>query len=141
MHALYHLYTYRKVREICVPVLMFCSITDTKPEIATLNCFKYKDTNKEMHRYYIMDKIAAKWRRLGIALKFDTNSLDSIETTCNHDVEQCCVKMLTQWLDGYVKQLPITWRTLLEALRDVHMNQLAGELTELLGKYLISAKV
>ena len=112
--------------------------TDTKPEIADLNCFKYKDTKGEIQRFYIMNKIAAQWRKIGIALKFETNCLDSIQSTCNHDVEQCCEKMLTQWLGGHVKQLPITWRTLLEALRDARMNQVADELTDLLDKHLIA---
>lgn len=110
--------------------------TDTKPKMATLNCFKYKDTEGKIQRIYIMDKIAAKWRRIGHSLEFETNCLDSIQSTCNHDVEQCCEKMLTQWLDGYVKQPPITWRTFLEALKDAHMNQLADELTDLLDKHL-----
>ena len=106
--------------------------TDAKPKMATLNCFKYKDTEGKIQRIYIAEKIAAKWKKLGLALDFETSCLNSIQSTCNHDVEQCCEMMLTQWLDGYVKQLPITWRTLLEALRDAHMNQLADELTDLL---------
>lgn len=114
----------------------FCSTTDKKPKLATLNCFKYKDVEGQEQRFFIMDRIGAKWRRLGLALNFETSCLDSIQSTCNHDVEQCCEKMLTQWLDGHVKQqLPITWKALLEALRDVRLDQLANELTDLLDSH------
>ena len=82
-----------------------------------------------------MDEIAAKWKRFGLCLKFSTSSLNNIESTCHHDVEACVNRLLTLWLEGHVQdvsQAPITWETLLEALRDSRLGQLADKLTDLL---------
>ena len=71
--------------------------------------------------------MAAKWKRVG-------TSLDNIESTCHHNVETCVNRLLTLWL-GHVQdvnQVPITWVTLLEALRDSRLGQLADTLTDLL---------
>ena len=80
-------------------------------------------------RIYIMDEIGAKWRRVGRCLKFSTDDLDSIESNCHGDPEKCCEKLLSFWLQGRVEKLPITWYTLLEAIKDARMGQLANKLT------------
>ena len=124
-------------------VLHFCgallclivSHADTKPDMSTLLCFKYKDEQGKTQRIYIIDEMAAKWKRVGISLKFSTSSLNNIESTCHHDVEACVNRLLTMWLEGHVQdvsQAPITWETLLEALRDTRLGQLADNLTYLL---------
>ena len=108
---------------------------DSKPDISTLLCFKYKDEQGKTQRIYIIDEMAAKWKRVGISLKFSTGSLNNIESTCHHDVEACVNRLLTMWLEGHVQdvsQAPITWETLLEALRDSRLGQLADSLTDLL---------
>ena len=108
---------------------------DTKPEITTLNCFKYKDEQGRTQRIYIMDEIAAKWKRFGLCLKFSPSSLNNIESTCRGDVEACVNRLLTMWLEGHVQDVshaPITWETLLEALRDARLGKVADNLTDLL---------
>ena len=82
-----------------------------------------------------MDEIAAKWKRFGLCLKFSPSSLNNIESTCRGDVEACVNRLLTLWLEGHVQdvsQAPITWETLLEALRDSRLVRLADDLTDLL---------
>ena len=109
--------------------------TDTKPDIATLNCLKYTDTQRELQRVFITEEIAAKWRRVGLSLHFTSGTLDNIESTCHGDVEKCCNRMLTLWLEGHVQdvsQAPVTWKTFLEALKDARFGQLANNLTDLL---------
>ena len=109
---------------------------DTKPDLATLNCFKYKDTQGEMQRIFITDEIAAKWKRFGRCLKFTTSDLNNIESTCHGVVEECCNEMLTLWVEGHSSSYkqPIAWETLLEALRDARMGQLADKLTAIVAK-------
>ena len=109
--------------------------SDTVPTIATLYCFKYTDTKGDTQIIRIIDKIAIKWRRLGACLKFSTDSLDIIDTDNCGKVEACTERMLSLWIEGHVQedsQAPITWRTLLEALRDANLVQLADNLTHLL---------
>ena len=84
-----------------------------------------------VQRIYIIDEIAAKWRRVGLSLNFSTSDLDNIESSCQGKVEECSERLLTQWLDGNIStQLPITWETLLDALRDARLGQLAETLTD-----------
>ena len=120
------------------PVIMCVNLfqhVDTKPEITTLNCFKYKDALGRTQRVFITDEIGTSWNRVGLSLNFTASSLDSIESTCRGDVVKCCNRLLTMWLEGQVQdvsQAPITWETLLEALRDSRLGQLADKLTDLL---------
>ena len=84
---------------------------------------------------FITEEIAAKWRRVGLSLHFTSGTLDNIESTCHGDVEKCCNRMLTLWLEGHVQdvsQAPVTWKTFLEALKDARFGQLANNLTDLL---------
>ena len=108
---------------------------DTKPEISTLNCFKYKDNQGRTQRVFITEEIGTRWNRVGLSLNFTSSSIDSIDFTCRGDVVKCCNRLLTMWLEGHVQdvsQAPITWETLLEALRDSRLGQLAKNLTDLL---------
>ena len=99
---------------------------------ATLNCFKYRDAQGETQRIFITDEIAAKWKRIGLALKFTASDLENIESTCGSDVEKCINELLNRWLCRSSCQQPITWETLLEALRDARMGQLADKLTAII---------
>ena len=63
-----------------------------------------------------MDTIAPRWKKLGIALGFSGPQLDSIERSKLKDVEDCCLELLEQWLQGRVVGRPLTWRTLLLAM-------------------------
>ena len=108
-------------------------ILDFKPDIATLTCFKYKDENGEKKRIFIIDDIGAKWKRVGRMLKFTSADIDNINSSCQSDVESCCEKMLSQWLEGFVAgSSSITWKTLIEALRDARLGQLADDLEQIL---------
>ena len=111
---------------------MLCSSVDTKPDLATLSCFKYKDEEGITQQIYILDHIAAKWRRVGLGLKFQASTLDNIECKYNGDVEKCSEKLLALWLEGHVGQVPITWKTFTEALTDARLGELADNLTKLL---------
>ena len=106
---------------------------DSKPDFKTLVCLKYKD--EQGRTQIIMDEIAARWKRIGISLNFSPSSLNNIELTCHHDVEGCVNRLLAMWLDGHVQdvsQAPITWETLLQALREARLGQLADVVTDLL---------
>lgn len=71
-------------------------------------------------------------------MNFSTCDLNNIESKCDSDVEKCSIEMLTLWVEGRSSscQQPITWETLLEALRDAHMGQLADKLTAIITKQI-----
>lgn len=60
--------------------------------------------------------IESVWYELGLALDIDPGKLESIASNHKGKVEKCMNDMLSEWLHGNGKY-PITWRTLLDALR------------------------
>ena len=60
----------------------------------------YTSDRGAVESVYIMDAIASKWKKLGIALGFSGPQLDSIERSKLKDVEDCCLELLEQWLQG-----------------------------------------
>ena len=81
-----------------------------------LQYFQYTSDSGAVESVFIMDAIAPRWKQLGIALGFSGPQLDSIERSKHYIVEDCCLELLKQWLQGRVVEQPITWRTLLVAM-------------------------
>ena len=104
---------------------------DEKPEIHELICYKYVNEHGVEQRLHIIDEICSKWDNLGSMLKFTQSNIESIMKTSQGDVEKCCKTMLTQWLEGRVEGR-ITWKALIEALKDVRLRELAGKLEQIL---------
>ena len=109
-----------------------------KPTLRELLCFKY---NGIQHKIHIIDTVASRWRRLGLALKCDSSILDNIGHN-NTDVEDCCMKLMERWLQGTVGDGPVTWETLVEAIDDARYGELAQQLKRVLshcGKSVVVA--
>ena len=102
-----------------------------KPTLPDLLCFKYIDDSRTQRKIHIIDTLASCWKRLGLALKISDHHLDNIEH--NYDnVEERCQTMLKEWLRGTVNGGPRTWETLVEAIDDARMEELAKQLRRLL---------
>ena len=78
----------------------------------------------------IVQCVGVDWKRLGLALHFDYNVIEAIESSCLHQVHDCCCKLLHKWLNGEACQ-PVTWARLIEALRDAKHSKLAKNLMEI----------
>ena len=84
---------------------------------------------------YVRRKVCAagtnKWRDLGIVLMGQdaVADLDVIRINHPNDVEECCSRMFTEWRQ---RTPTASWKQLIEALKEVKLNQLASELEELL---------
>ena len=102
-----------------------------KPTLPDLLCFKYNDISGTQHKIHIIDTVASRWRRLGLALNISDYHLNNIEH--NHgNVEDRCQTMLKDWLRGTVDGRPRTWETLVEAIDDARMEELVQQLKEVL---------
>ena len=102
-----------------------------KPTLPDLLCFKYNDISGTQHKIHIIDTVASRWRRLSLALNISDYHLDNIE--CNHsNVEERCQTMFKDWLQGTVGDGPVTWETLVEAIDDAKMGELAQQLKRVL---------
>ena len=102
------------------------TIKGATPDMATLNCLKYEDENGRTQRIYIIDEIAKNWKQFGLILGFSFHRLSAYEMDCDGRSVECCNKMMAGWFDE--REEPITWNTLVEALRNAHMDQLADQL-------------
>ena len=78
---------------------------------------------------YVRGKVCAadKWRDLGIELMGQdaVYVLDIIRVDNPYNVEECCSRMFTEWRQRTPKA---SWKQLIEALKEVKLNQLASEL-------------
>ena len=71
----------------------------------------------------------------------DLPSLDEIQKNYPRDVGMCCTKMLQLWLE---RQPDAIWEQLIQALREVEMNELASTIVQELssvskGKLFVTA--
>ena len=64
-----------------------------KPTLQLLNCFKYNDVSgASQHRIFIIDSVAARWGRLGLALNISGYYLDNIEHSSHRNYLQASCK-------------------------------------------------
>ena len=80
-------------------------------------------------RINIPQEIGINYRQFGILLLEDTNvsRVRTMEHKHQRDAEQINMEILEQWVSGSSKQ-PVTWRTLMEVLRDVELSELASDI-------------
>ena len=57
----------------------------------------------------------------------DIQALDEIQRNYPRDVSMCCTKMLQLWLE---RQPDATWEQLIQALKEVEMNELASNIQQ-----------
>ena len=82
---------------------------------------------REGEKIEIINKVASKWKYIGVLLDFDKVglTLQQIEADRGHEgVESCCRAMFQHWLEGNGVQ-PVSWATLLEILEDCLFTELA----------------
>ena len=76
----------------------------------------------------IPQQIGANYFAFGILLLNDHTGavVGSLELKCLKDPFQIKVEILQKWINGEGKK-PVTWRTLLECLKDIGMSTLAED--------------
>ena len=86
---------------------------------------------------HVRNQISFKWRDLGLELleQEDEGKLKQIKNNNPNDVEECCTEMFVLWLEKY---RTATWNRLIQALKEVNLNNLA---TEVEGKLMDTAPV
>ena len=88
---------------------------------------------------YVKEKVcgAGKWLSLGIELMGGDaiSTLNVISINHPNDVEKCCSVMFTKWKQRKPKA---NWKNLIDALREIKLDQLASELEGLLIPSVVS---
>ena len=113
---------------------MYFSIADDKPTLSDLQCMPIACEDGEKP-FRLMDHLKLHWKELAIALKFPSHSIGAIE-----DSKDPVYQLLSDWLKGANMEedtRPITWRTLIEALR---MAKIHGEADTLEKNFALTEK-
>ena len=97
---------------------------------------------------HVRKEVSSKWHDLGLELleKEDEEKLNEIESNNPNDVGKCCKEMFQLWLR---KCTNATWNQLIQALKEVELNNLATTIEGMLiptenivtasaGKYILS---
>ena len=73
---------------------------------------------------HVRKEVSSKWHDLGLELleKEDEEKLNEIKTNNPSDVSECCKEMFQLWLR---KCTNATWNQLIQALKEVELNNLA----------------
>ncbi len=69
--------------------------------------------------------MGVRWRDLGIALGFEECELETIEANALKDVSKCNFGLFCDW----ARKGHYTWGTLIRALQDAELEQLAKDVT------------
>ena len=102
--------------------------TDSKPTLKELQAHGLLDS-EEFDSIVVC--IAAKWKRVAIALSIKQCHIDIIEADTRGVVE-ACLKMLQWWLE---KEKRATWHVLINAIRDLEeLNVLAHNIERVLSQ-------
>ena len=81
----------------------------------------------------IFERGASKWDRIATRLHFEGHMIEQIWTDSKHDTFRACQTIFTKWLDGLEGlRTPRTWDTVIKALKEADLGQLADDLKKVL---------
>ena len=67
---------------------------------------------------HVVIRMATRWRQLGEHLNVDQNSMDILQHNYPNDCQECCSRMLADWLDQNTHE-NTTWRALIDSVDKV----------------------
>ena len=103
--------------------------SDDKPELHQLLNISYTDDDGREKNFRFMDRVQPYWRRLAVALKFPSYTIDTTEKK-----DDPIYFLMSKWLEGGNcdhDSRPLTWLTLIRALRDANIQENANILETL----------
>ena len=106
----------------------FYTTAGDTPGLDELLCMSYTNEDGRDTRFRLMNQLQPHWRRLAIALNF----LPCVINVMEHK-DDPVYHLLSEWLRGANQERdsrPVTWRTLITALRDANVQREADLLEE-----------
>ena len=76
--------------------------------------------------------VATNWKTVAIILHFKYHYIDWIERANHYQEVSACRAMFSEWLDGKGRR-PTNWNTLIKALRETDLSEIASDLEYVLG--------
>ena len=88
-----------------------------------------RPTMPELIRLKVSQEISTNWYDVGVLLLEDETGaiIKSIDETCRGNPKRINDEVLQQWIEGKGK-MPVTWRTLVDVLRDAELTNLAADI-------------
>ena len=80
----------------------------------------------------LIHTVATDWITVANRLYFEYYDIIRIERDNDYQAVSACVTMFREWLDGKGRQ-PTTWNTLIKALRETGLSEIASDLEYVLG--------
>ena len=99
---------------------------DSTPRLHQLDSLKHHSRTIE-----VMERVAFKWERVATQLYFEGYLINMIKRDSQHQADSACRDMFIKWLEG-VGRKPTTWRTLIDALHDADLSNVAHELDNII---------
>ena len=101
---------------------------DQKPNFEDLLCMSYTSEDGKTINFRLMDQVKPHWRRLAIAFMFPQHEIAVMESK-----DDPMYYLLSEWLQGANQEKdsrPVTWRTLINALRVANVHNEANILEQ-----------
>ena len=77
----------------------------------------------------VLETGAGKWDKIATRLYFKRSRIDQIWTDSQHTTSQACQSVFNEWLEGKEGlRTPVTWDTVIKALKETGLGQLADDL-------------
>ena len=102
----------------CIPLPILTS-ADDKPGLDQLQYMSYTGEDGRDVHFRLMDQLSPRWRRFAIALKFPQHEIMKHE-------DDPVLYLMSEWLRGANQEKdprPVTWRTLIKALRHADVRE------------------
>ena len=90
------------------------------PDIALLHLIKYTDAYGKEVKYYFIQEIQNKCKKLGTTLGIDRETILSFSKRSDTS-EEFCESILSEWIGRGVDGDRVTWGGLLRALKDAQL--------------------
>ena len=104
-----------------------------------LNIIKWKDKSGKVQQFYLIEKIAHKWRTIGELVGLTYSKLQSLDDEYQYRFEsdlpwpeECCRAVLELWLNNPPPGYPATWQGLIDLLEESKLGEVATELRTVL---------
>ena len=108
--------------------LYILTSADDKPGLDDLQYMSYTSEDGRDVHFRFMQQVRPHWRDLAIALKFSQHKIATMEKK-----DDPVYYLLSEWLRGANQEKdprPVTWRTLIQALRHANVQEEATVLEE-----------
>ena len=79
----------------------------------------------------VIDGVAHEWKKFATRLYFGFNEIKRVEKDCHYQQLDACQQVVGEWLSGRGRR-PTSWSTVIEALNEIELGELAKDLETVL---------